>query len=99
MKDYTISETLKMARGNGHTNDFYNDTLVELYMKMKSEEVMNREDKPTQKQLDFIRDIEEFGVGTPKFTGTTKQEASEYISKYKNMLELGTMSAWQINYM
>lgn len=60
---------------------------------------MTAEEKPTQKQLDFIRDIEEFGVETPKFTGTTKKEASEYISKYKDMLELGTMSSWQLNYM
>lgn len=60
---------------------------------------MTAEEKPTQKQLDFIRDIEEFGVETPKFTGTTKKEASEYISKCKDMLELGAMSSWQLNYM
>ncbi|MGX7077464.1 hypothetical protein [Globicatella sanguinis] len=35
---------------------------------------------PTQKQLKFIKVIEEeWGYG--KFTGTTKQEASQYISK------------------
>ena len=33
----------------------------------------------TQKQLDFIRIIE--GYVCNKFTGTTKQEASEFISK------------------
>ena len=31
-------------------------------------------EKPTKKQLDFISDIEEFGVGVPKFTGKTKKE-------------------------
>lgn len=36
--------------------------------------------KPTKKQLEFIKVIEdEWGYG--KFTGTTKQEASQYISK------------------
>ena len=39
-KEYGVElmKTLNMARGNGHTNDFYNDTLVELYMKIKNEE-------------------------------------------------------------
>ena len=69
---------------------------------MTKEEMINnswRDLPPTEKQLEYISNIEEYGVGTPRFTGTTKQEASEYISKYKDMLELGQMSSWQLNYM
>lgn len=36
---------------------------------------------PTQKQLDFIRSIEQ--SSSVKFTGKTKQEASKFINEYK----------------
>ena len=44
-KEYGVElmKTLNMARGNGHTNDFYNDTLVELYMNLKNGESENKE--------------------------------------------------------
>lgn len=48
--------------------------------------------KPTQKQLDFIADIEEFVP--EKFTGTTKKEASEYISRNKEQFKLLTTDTW-----
>lgn len=50
--------------------------------------------KPTQKQLDFIADIQEF-VGKP-FTGTTKEEAMLYISENIEMYELLTMDNWAL---
>ena len=70
-------------------------------MKHKLEMTNNnwRDLPPTEKQLEYISNIEEFGVQTPKFTGTTRGEASDYIDKYKDMLELGQMSSWQLNYM
>lgn len=40
-----------------------------------------RDDKPTYKQLNFIKELEdEYGEA---FTGTTKGEAADYISKWK----------------
>lgn len=40
-----------------------------------------RDDKPTYKQLNFIKELEdEYGE---EFTGTTKGEAADYISKWK----------------
>lgn len=42
--------------------------------------------KPTKKQLDYIRDMQEFSAyPLPKFTGETKQEASEYIDKWRRL--------------
>ena len=42
-------------------------------------------DKPTYKQLNFIKELEdEFGE---KFTGTTKGEASNYIDKWIKIIE------------
>lgn len=42
---------------------------------------------PTDKQLEYINSIMEFGhYSPPNFKGTTKQEASDYISKYKHCL-------------
>lgn len=39
-----------------------------------------RNDRPTYKQLNFIKELEdEYGE---KFTGTTKGEAADYISKW-----------------
>lgn len=43
-----------------------------------------RDDKPTYKQLNFIKDIEA-EVGE-KFVGTTKGEAAEYIDKWAKYL-------------
>lgn len=43
-------------------------------------------EKPTQKQLDYIADIEQFS--DEKFIGTTKQEASAYISRNKDKYRL-----------
>jgi len=39
---------------------------------------------PTDKQLDFISDIEEYAPVA--FTGNTKKEASEYIDKYRTCI-------------
>ena len=44
-----------------------------------------RNDKPTCKQLNLIKKLEdEFGE---KFTGTTKGEASDYIDKWMKVVE------------
>ena len=40
--------------------------------------------KPTEKQLDYIRKIEEHSIFPIKFTGTTKEEASEWIRENVN---------------
>ena len=50
--------------------------------------------KPTQKQLDLIADIEEFVP--EKFKGTTKEEASEYISRNIEMYKLVTTDNWAL---
>ena len=44
----------------------------------------NTYDNPTKKQLDFIESLQDF-CGAPYFDGSTKQEASDYIDKYKFM--------------
>ena len=43
-------------------------------------EVLNQVEKPTKKQLNFIKVIEEEWRQNP-FTGTTKKEAGQYISQ------------------
>lgn len=48
----------------------------------------------TQKQLAFISDIQEF-VDKP-FTGTTKEEATLYISENIEMYKLLTMDNWAL---
>ena len=50
---------------------------------------------PTKKQLEFIEAIEQHS-SAPIFKGKTKQEASDYISKYKDLFELETTSTWVI---
>ena len=50
--------------------------------------------KPTQKQLAFINDIQEF-VGEP-FTGATREEATLYISENIEMYKLLTMDNWAL---
>lgn len=50
---------------------------------------------PTEKQLEYIHYIEEFAP--VNFNGTTKQEASEYISKYKECIPVeGSQNMWSI---
>lgn len=39
-------------------------------------------DKPTEKQMKYIRDLQNYRVGVPTFKGKTKKEASEFINKY-----------------
>lgn len=40
-------------------------------------------DRPTEKQLAYIQEIQEYSYyPIPAFQGTTKKEASEYIDKY-----------------
>lgn len=51
---------------------------------------------PTSKQLSFIKDIEEF-VGVP-FTGTTRSEASAYISIHIDEYKLLTMDNWSLEH-
>lgn len=41
-------------------------------------------ERPTEKQMKYIQDIQENKEGVPFFIGRTKQEAIEYISKYKD---------------
>lgn len=42
-----------------------------------------RKDTITDKQRQYIREMQEFSeLPLPPFTGTTKGEASDYISKY-----------------
>lgn len=43
-------------------------------------------DIPTQKQIDYIEDINDHVSGIPKFLGSTRKEASEYIDKYSNFM-------------
>lgn len=43
-------------------------------------------DNPSEKQLDFISVMEDFGC--EKFAGTTKKEASEYISRNMDLYRL-----------
>ena len=43
-------------------------------------EILNQVEKPTKKQLNFIKVIEEEWKQNP-FTGTTKKEATQYISQ------------------
>lgn len=41
-------------------------------------------DKPTEKQMKYIRDLQHYRVGVPIFKGKTKKDASAFISKYCN---------------
>ena len=55
---------------------------------------MNSLDLATTKQLDFIKDIEEFV--DEKFTGKTKKEASDYIERNIEIYKLNSASNWVI---
>ena len=58
-----------------------------------ADKVIKNEDKPTQKQLDYIADMQEFSsYSLPKFTGTTKKEANEYIDKWRELAHEDTSS-------
>ena len=48
----------------------------------------------TIKQLEFIKDIEEFV--DEKFTGKTKKEAQEYIGRNIEIYKLNSASNWMI---
>lgn len=48
----------------------------------------------TIKQLEFIKDIEEFV--DEKFTGKTKKEASDYIGRNIEIYKLNSASNWVI---
>lgn len=56
---------------------------------------MKENAKPTEKQLAFIRNMEEF-VGE-QFKGTTRKEASEYIDRNIEMYKLYTMDSWALS--
>lgn len=51
-----------------------------LKINRKEYEALNQVEKPTKKQLNFIKTIEKEWGQNP-FTGTTKTEASQYISQ------------------
>lgn len=40
--------------------------------------------KPTNKQLKYISNLQRYRRDVPEFTGKTIQEASEFISRYKD---------------
>lgn len=47
---------------------------------------MWRDEAVTEKQIAYIRDMQEFSAyPIPVFTGTTKGEASDYINKYRKL--------------
>lgn len=52
--------------------------------------------KPTQKQLDFIADMEEFVP--EKFKGSTEEEAIEYIDRNIELYKLLTMDNWALEH-
>lgn len=54
------------------------------------------DNKPTEKQLSFIHDIEEFVE--ERFTGRTKREASEYIDRNIEMFKLLSSDGWSLKY-
>lgn len=56
-----------------------------------------RDDKPTERQLEYISDMVEYG-GCPKFEGTTKGEAADYISRYKQCASLMMADPWAIEH-
>lgn len=55
-----------------------------------------RDKEPTQKQLDLIRDMEEFSeYPLPKFVGKTRGEAYDWIQEYG---KLAHESSWAIEH-
>lgn len=52
---------------------------------------------PTEKQMAFIREIEEFVP--EKFHGLTKDDASAYIDRNIELYKLESMDSWQTAYM
>lgn len=53
-------------------------------------------ERPTKKQIEFIRDMEEWGC--PKFKGTTKREASIYIDENIEWFKLMQQDNWTLKY-
>ena len=53
--------------------------------------------KPTEKQLELIADMEEFCK--EKFVGETIEDASEYIDRNMEEFKLNCMENWQYQYM
>lgn len=74
------------------TNLEYVKTLAENELS----EITSVEDKPTEKQLSFIHNIEEFV--DERFTGRTKREASEYIDRNIEMFKLLSSDEWSLKY-
>ena len=55
-----------------------------------------RNDKPTAKQLECIRDMQDYSeYPLPVFNGTTKGEASDYINEYG---KIAHESIWAIEH-
>lgn len=49
-----------------------------------------RNDPATEKQLTYIQEMQEFSVfSIPRFTGTTKGEASDYIAQWSRRAHEG----------
>lgn len=55
---------------------------------------MRNDESITKKQLEFIRDIEDV-VGIP-FIGTTKRDASKYISDHIDEFKLYSANNWAL---
>lgn len=53
----------------------------------------------TEKQRQFIEDMNEFCKEKFDFNGKTRKDASEYISKHIEEYKLAIMDSWQIAYM
>lgn len=53
--------------------------------------------KPTEKQLAFIEEMQEFGC--PEFKGKTKKDASEYINKHIEYYKLQQLTDWNLQYL
>lgn len=57
---------------------------------------MKENAKPTEKQLEFIRNMEEFI--DEEFEGTTRKEASEFIDRNINKYRLYSMDSWALTH-
>lgn len=53
----------------------------------------------TEKQRQFIEDMNEFCKEKFDFNGKIRKDASEYISKHIEEYKLAIMDSWQIAYM
>lgn len=66
----------------------------------KGEKMSDWRDKPiTDKQKEFIRTIEEYcAYFPPKFTGTTRGEASDYIDRWGKLTTLEDPNGFGFGY-